>query len=335
MTAFEMPKEIMQDVFLIKIPLPGNPLKNTNSYFIKGTQRNLLIDTAFNRSECLDALTQSLDALSVDFSKTEIFMTHLHSDHTGLAGSIGTADTVRYIGAKDKVIMDKLYDETYWKLVDERYCMLGFTMDQLIENRRSNPASVYNPKPMVLTTVEDGDIIDLGDKVLRCVETPGHTPGHMCLYMPDQQVLFSGDHIIFDITPNIAMWSLDDHSLEDYMASLEKVKALPILQTFSGHRNPLGDCHARIDDLMAHHAERLAEVIVILKEMPKATVYEVASKMTWSIRARNWDDFPMAQKWFAVSEAGSHLEYLRGRGIASREIAAGWYRYQLADHPVQ
>ncbi|MDN5298539.1 MAG: hypothetical protein PWP51_1092 [Clostridiales bacterium] len=329
MTAFEMPMEIMQDVYLIKIPLPGNPLKNTNSYFIKGEQRNLLIDTAFNRIECLESLNQSLNALNVDFDKTDIFLTHLHSDHTGLAGSIGTHETVRYIGVKDKVIMDKLFNEDYWEELDARYHTLGFTMQQLTDNRRNNPAGIYNPKPMKLTPVNDGDLIDLGDKVLQCIETPGHTPGHMCLYMQTEQVLFSGDHIIFDITPNIAMWSLEDHSLEDYMKSLEKIQKLSIRQTLSGHRSPLGDCHARIDALMSHHAERLAEVLAVLKTSPDATVYEVASQMTWSIRAKDWMDFPMAQKWFAVSEAGSHLEFLRGRGVVTRKMADGWYRYQL------
>jgi len=330
--SFEAPEEIYEDIYLIKIPLPGNPLKNTNSYFIKGADRNLLIDTAFNRKICLDSLMQSLEWLAVDLEKTDLFLTHLHSDHTGLAGHICSPNRTVFIGEKDMTLMQKFYDDAYWDTVDERFIMLGFTQEQLDENRKLNPASIFLPKSFPATLVHDGDTIDVGKYQLTCLETPGHTPGHMCLYVEKEGILFSGDHIIFDITPNISMWSLDDHALDDYIKSLQKVKEMPINMTFSGHRKHIGDCHSRIDALIAHHIERLAEIMLIYKENPidaTFSVYEIASKMSWSIRSKGWDDFPLAQKWFAVSEAGSHLEYLRHQGKLNRKLVGAYYLYSL------
>jgi glyoxylase-like metal-dependent hydrolase (beta-lactamase superfamily II) len=329
---FEKPEEIYKDIYLIKIPLPGNPLKNTNSYFIKGENRNLLIDTAFNRDVCLNSLKKSLAYLSVDLEKTDLFLTHLHSDHTGLAGDICSPNRTVFMGEKDSNLMLKFYTESYWETVDARFIKLGFTQRQLDENKKNNPASIFLSKRFPLTPVNDGDTIEVGDYTLKCIETPGHTPGHMCLYIEKEGLLFSGDHIIFDITPNIAMWSLDDHSLEDYINSLLKVKNMTVKETFSGHRKHLGDCHNRIDDLIAHHTERLAEVMLIYKEASDNlaySTYDIASKMTWSIRAKDWDDFPLAQKWFAVSEAGSHLEYLRHQGKLKRKLVGQHYLYSL------
>ncbi len=48
-------------------------------------------------------------------------------------------------------------------------------------------------------------------------------------------------------------------------------------------------------------------------------MYDVASKMTWSIVARSWQDFPVVQKWFAVSEAAAHLRYLEKRNLVTSE----------------
>ena len=58
------------------------------------------------------------------------------------------------------------------------------------------------------------------------------------------------------------------------------------------------------------------------------TAYEIAGRMKWKIRARNWEEFPVTQKWFAVGEAMSHLDYLRTRGrIRRQKDADGFLRY--------
>lgn len=74
------------DIYEIRVELPDNPLQYLNSYVIKGKTRNLVIDTGFNRPACRASLCAGLHALDIDLQKTDLFLTHLHADHTGLVG---------------------------------------------------------------------------------------------------------------------------------------------------------------------------------------------------------------------------------------------------------
>ena len=91
-----MVTEIIPGLYSIAVPLPNNPLKSLNAYVITG-ERNLLIDTGFRQDACREALLSGLQTLGVSMEHTDIFLTHLHSDHTGLAPEIRGRGTRIYI----------------------------------------------------------------------------------------------------------------------------------------------------------------------------------------------------------------------------------------------
>jgi glyoxylase-like metal-dependent hydrolase (beta-lactamase superfamily II) len=325
-----MVAKLIEGIYAIDVPLPRNPLRNLNSYLIQGRSRNLLVDTGFNLKACRSALEAGVRELGVSMSRTDIFLTHMHSDHCGLAGVMAGDGTKIMISAADRDWLERLETPGYWEGSDARYLRLGFPAEELAANRSKNPALLYSPpRAFPCTIVSDGDIIDLGGFRLSCLATPGHTPGHMCLYDADRRFLFSGDHILFGISPNITAWPGVTDSLGLYLESLDKIGALPIERTFAAHRQAEGDCLGRIAELKAHHESRLAEALAIVTEEVSATAYEIASKMTWSIRARAWSDFPLAQKWFAVGEAASHLDHLREQSLIERKEESGMYRYGI------
>jgi glyoxylase-like metal-dependent hydrolase (beta-lactamase superfamily II) len=140
--------------------------------------------------------------------------------------------------------------------------------------------------------------------------------------------MFTGDHVLFDITPNITSWPMIEDSLGDYLDSLRKIHGYPVKITFPGHRKT-GNFHARIDELIKHHNARLVEVKNIVRSNPGFSAYEIAGKMRWKIRAANWDSFPVSQKIFAVGECLSHLDFLRVRGELIRELDSNVYRYRV------
>jgi len=72
----------------------------------------------------------------------------------------------------------------------------------------------------------------------------------------------------------------------------------------------------RIDELKKHHYKRIEEVLTILNSESKSA-FQVASEMTWDIACDSWDQFPLAQKWFATGEAIAHLRYLEEEGSIS------------------
>ena len=75
------------------------------------------------------------------------------------------------------------------------------------------------------------------------------------------------------------------------------------------------------------YAHRVQEALETVRREPGLTAYEIAGRMNWSIRCRNWEDFPLTQKYFAVGEALSHLDYLMVRGQVVRRMIEEKYRY--------
>lgn len=147
--------------------------------------------------------------------------------------------------------------------------------------------------------MKDGEVLTVGDYTLTVLATPGHTPGQLCLWLEQEGILFTADHVLFDITPNITMWPNLPNALGHYLESLKKVQAYPVQLALPGHRHT-GDLNQRIQALFAHHRARVAETLDLVRQTPGLTAYEVASRMHWDLRAKSWAEFPLNQKWFAT-----------------------------------
>jgi glyoxylase-like metal-dependent hydrolase (beta-lactamase superfamily II) len=305
--------EIANRLYAVKVRLVGNPLRDLNSYVFAGKERSLLIDTGFNQSECLEDLRAGISGLGLDMDKTDILATHCHADHSGLIGAVVTEHSRVFMGARDKAILENRWSdkESYKKDFVRRFLSEGYPADKIEYAYQNNPAAkLAAMKPYAMTGVNDGDVIQAGDMALTAIDTPGHTPGHMCFYEPNEKIMVLGDHVLFDITPNITAWNSLPNALWHYLESLKKIKRYDVALPLPGHRERSRPMNERIDELFAHHDRRLAETLRVVAENPGISGYAVASRLTWSIRAKNWEDFPVAQKWFAVGEALSHLDYL-------------------------
>lgn len=324
-----MVEKIMDNLYRIEIPLPRNPLKTLNSYLIKGDKRNLLIDTGFNRQECYDTMVSALDELEVDLSETDIFITHMHADHSGLAAKLMRDGTLVYCSQIDAYIINASNTDEYWDRLEERFYLYGLPHHIADSSNRVHPGWIYRTaKDIDFSVVEDGDVINVGDYALKCIHTPGHTAGHMCLYDEKKQLLFSGDHILGDITPVISIGLTQDDPLGRYMESLKEIEKLPIRNILTAHRRKIGDPYVRIEEIREHHRNRIDEVINILQKGPK-NAYETAMWMTWDISCKSWDEFPPQQKWFATGEAAAHLIYLWKIGKLKRYEIEGIYTYEI------
>lgn len=325
-----MIKQIIPNVFSINIILPGSPLKNLNSYVIKSSQRSLIIDTGFNMPECYDALYDGIKELGICMDETDIFVTHLHADHSGLVPAIAGNGTKVYMSTADSDILSRaLNSDMYMEKNDEIYLSEGFPGDELIKLRDLNPAIKLAPKQRIdFTPINDGDVICVGDTELICVSTPGHSPGHVCLYNDKHKAMFLGDHVLFDITPNITTWMEMPDSLAIYMESLDKIRNYNVDLPLPAHRGNSGlTMEERVDQLFEHHRNRLSDTLNTVLVNPGIDGYNVASKLKWSIRARSWAEFPLAQKWFAFGEALAHLYYLVMNGRLKKDNIKGVFRY--------
>ncbi|MCL6478441.1 MAG: MBL fold metallo-hydrolase [Peptococcaceae bacterium] len=316
-----MLEKILPNLYRLEIPLPNNPLKAVNSYVIKAPGRNLIIDTGMNREECLSAMRSGLEQLGVDLKKTDFFITHMHADHSGLVAELSTENSLIYSSAPDAdMICPPFSPEEFLRRITELARMAGFPEKVLQKAILQHPGFKYRPRGNLdFRLVKDGDTVDAGDYTFTCVETPGHTKGHMCLYEPRKKILLSGDHILDEITPNISTWMDEGNPLQEYIASLDKVYALDIDIVLPGHRQMISNCRRRIRELKQHHRERTEEVLSILKHGDR-NPYQVASEMSWDMTYDSWDLFPAPQKWFATGEAIAHLKYLEEERLIKKVV---------------
>lgn len=317
-------------IYRIEVELPQNPLRNLNVYVISTPERNLVIDTGFRRQECRAALWKGIGELGLDLSKTALFLTHLHSDHTGLVGDFVDRGIPVYMGSIDLGYLSGEHQMDHLALLEEMFGREGFPPEELARQATENQGRAYAPTPgFPAIPVSHGDIIPMGSLEVVALHTPGHTPGHMVLYLPREQILFSGDHILFDITPNISVWYQVPHSLQDYLDSLDQIKKLPVRVAFPAHRSANGDLCQRVAALQAHHAQRLREIQRAVGKYPDSTAYALAGEITWSTRGLTWEQFPPNQKWFAMAETLAHLYYLVDRGTILRVERPEGVRYRM------
>ena len=70
-------------------------------------------------------------------------------------------------------------------------------------------------------------MLEAGGRRLTCLPAPGHTPGQLCFWDESDGILFTGDHVLFDISPNITPWNGMEDALGCYLDSLRAVRELP------------------------------------------------------------------------------------------------------------
>lgn len=324
-----MPEKIRDNIYRIQVRLPGSPLKVVNSYLIVGAPRNLLIDTGFNHPQSEEDMRAALNELQVDVDHTDILLTHTHSDHSGLTGRIATQEARVYCPSHEVARIRGAERWNLWQLDIDHMQKLGFP-EALLNDEETFSTSRAMASDVAFTgytPLQNGDTFACGNYVLQAVSTPGHMPDHMCFYMDDQRILFTGDCVLFDITPNITAWWEMEDALGTYMDSLRRLDKLQVDLALPGHRTP-GDFHGRIAELLLHHQHRLEEAYHVVRENPGATVYELSSRMSWKMRDNNWEAFPPYQKWFAVGEGHSHLQHLEKLGRIKR-VEDALVRYQV------
>ena len=175
--------------------------------------------------------------------------------------------------------------------------------------------------------------MDIGDRQLQIITTPGHTQGHVVFADRARNLLFAGDHVLPHITPSIGLEGKPGESpLQDFLASLHKVAALPDMKLFGAHGPAAESTHARIGELVAHHDTRLAEMLaVVVNASPSRaiTAAEVAAGVGWTRHKRALADMDGFNQMLAILETRSHLRLLVGAGaLRSRVDPSGVVLYE-------
>ncbi len=323
--------EIDRNIYRIVVPLDGSPLGTLNAYYFRGPEEEYLMDTGFNTPACEAALRESLTRLAYRPERLNIINTHLHLDHTGLDHWFAGDGRHIYLSGVDLSRILRHYKNDGYKRGerDRREGADDATFEAMLRfgpEKDSAGRLIFDEEKYV--GLSDGETLDLGICKLQTVLVPGHTPGNAMFYIPEKKIMFTGDHVLFDITPNITFWPEYDNALQHYLDSLAASRRFDVALALPGHRSP-GDYHARIDRILLHHVHRLDEVVRIVGETPGLTAYEIARRMRWRIHLDEDGNFPPAQMWFAAGECMSHLDKLVADGRVRRIEGEPYVTYTL------
>ena len=171
-------------------------------------------------------------------------------------------------------------------------------------------------------------MIATGKYDLDVIWTPGHSPGHICLYEPRNRLLFSGDHILPIITPNISYRvQCGDNPLGDYINALRKLQNVPVAQVLPAHEEPFTGLRERIRGIIDHHGRRKEEIRNIMAGQP-LSAYEISLQVAWDMQGLSWEKLPPLHKRGAVTETIAHLEHMRWEGEVTRIAKEGSLLYE-------
>lgn len=321
-----MVREVFANIFQIKVQLPHSPLGHLNSYLIKSEEKNLLIDTGLNFPQAFQSLREGISKAGIRLEElTEILLTHFHVDHVGLIPRFKEAsENIKLLMHRVEVELSRLMSNEFEGYMESMEAFLeahGAPSSIAMNLQRFHPAffnpQAYQELASSALSLEDGQEISVGDYNFQVLWTPGHSPGHICLYEPSLKILVSGDHLLPTITPHIAQFMEDTDPLSDYLNSLERIEKLDVEVVLPAHEETFTNHRERIKQLKDHHKQRLTETMDELKA-GSLTAYMLASKVHWNVNYKSWDDFPPFQKYLALGETVAHLNLLEQKGLVRR-----------------
>ncbi|PXY26035.1 MBL fold metallo-hydrolase [Prauserella coralliicola] len=322
-------------VYRIPLPLPNDALRAVNVYALVHGDSLVLIDSGWALDAAQEQLETGLKGLGAGLADVSRFLvTHVHRDHYTLAVALR-----RKFGSK---IALGLLEEPSLRITSDpeaqpiqaqvrllRRAGAESVVEELAKafKHRQRTESTFWEEPDEWLT--PGRRTVLPGRELDVVHTPGHTAGHVVFADGAAGLMFSGDHVLPHITPSIGFQPAPPElPLRDYLGSLRVVRELPDMRMLPAHGPVSPSVHARVDELLAHHDQRLAETGETVASGAQ-TAYESALKLTWTRRERVLTELDAFNQMLAVLETGAHLDLLVYQGKLAATDVDGVRHYTL------
>jgi len=334
--------EIVPNIYWLPLPMPNNPLVVVNSYLVRGDDGCLLVDAGWDTVETLSSVKKGLAEIGIkleDISK--IVITHTHPDHYGLAGKLRElcqAEVVMHSLERD-LVQHPIYSdiEAFIRQRIEQALSNGVTVDMvaevLSEMQTTHPEFIQSVAPVLPDIVlHGGETISVGSFTFTVLWAPGHSVGQICLYEPNQGILFSADYILPAAVPDVGIVLEPDsvpNPLGDYLNSLDEMKRLKVNLVLPGHGAPFTGFQQRIDEIVQNHNQRSSEILEAVKVEAK-TAYQIAGEITWIVNMKpvSQEDLGAWERSLTLVKTLAHLESLRFGGKVDKFLKDNVVYYQ-------
>lgn len=276
------------------------------------------IASEVTRSAWEQVFAGELDGLPV----LRVIVTHMHPDHIGLAQWLTERwQCPLFVSATDWNAARMATQSTTGyggESAAAHFARHGLVDPEALDKvrRRANYyASMVPVVPPSFRRLMDGEVLRIGAHHWRCHAGYGHAPEHIALHCPTLGVLISGDMVLPRISTNVSVIDIEPEAdpLRLYLESIARLRALPAdTLVLPSHGRPFTGLHTRIDQLQAHHDERLAEVMAACAQAPQH-----AAGLLPLLFKRKLD---LHQTTFAMGEAIAHLHLLWLQGRLERRL---------------
>lgn len=308
-------ESVRPGLWSIPVPMPRNPLRYVLIYALALPDGLALIDVGWDSEESWLVLCDGIAQTGHHVTDVRYAaVTHLHPDHFGLAPRLReVSGAALAMHAADATLLghrtpdDETADERTWEIqLDRLGAPAGVRAAARVDLVR------FGPGEYIDVVLDDGAPLNLPGWDLRAVWTPGHTPGHLTFVDERHGLLFSGDHMLPRISPNISTIPGElDNPLHRYLLSLHATTTMPDGLVLPAHEYRFRGIADRAQQLMSHHEERFTEIVAALRDRPESTAWEISTNVSWS---RPFDSMSDRLLRLAVRETHAHLLVLADRG---------------------
>lgn len=305
-------EELAPKLWRIPVPLPpmsgAEHLGFTNAYLLGGSDAWMLVDTGMTTDEAVRIVERGLEQAGIGWGDLDLIaITHHHPDHYGGSGRLRDLTGAQVLMHRDdfEMVFEGIFK---YPSVGELVSMHGGP-----ELDVSPLAFMKHPafKPAAPDRyLADDQHLDLGGRAVRVLHTPGHTPGHCCFEVLEEQIVLTGDHVLPKITPHVGYYPGSDDPLADFLDSLKRIGEGGYRQALPAHGEPFLDPASRCARIVRHHEFRLRACVDALGRKT-LTGWEV-------VPAVFGEDLEGFHRFAAMFEALAHLVLAESRGEVQR-----------------
>ncbi len=317
--------EVADQVYRLALPLGIHGVPTVSAYLLRGEDGDTLVDCGIAAGvdggdpgpDGTAAVSAALAAAGSTLERlARLVVTHAHIDHFGLAGEV-----VRRSGGElwmhRRTDLDLAKYDDPDEAVDRRTLMLadhglyGSELTETSEGLRDwLPVMPSVGRPSRL--LDGGERFSAGGRTWEIVHTPGHSPGHVCLWNAEERLLCSGDHLLQVVSPPVTFErGFEPDPMGSYLDSLDRVRDLAPDLVLPGHGTPFRGGARRAEAIAASKRRRLTQVRELVEGRAR-TVPELTSELFGAAPLTG------SQRHFVTAEILAYLAYHEARRVLAR-----------------
>ena len=328
--------QITEGVFWFPMPLPMMGPAYVNCYILEDGQDIALVDTGANMGDCKEIWENILHENFPKRRISNIYVTHHHPDHIGLAGWLCEKYGTEMICSRTAYLMAKMLSldvhekvspstELFWR-------QAGMSPEMLEEKLSSRPFNFgdgVSPLEKGFIRLSENEIITINGVDWTVRMGKGHAPEHATFWSNELKLVLAGDQVLAGISSNLGVYPTEPNAdtVGDWILSCEKFLEVARDEhvVLPGHGRPFTGLPKRLVQLIENHRSALKRIKQDLNSSPKTAVELFKAIFKRDINQREY--------MLALHEAVGHVNHLYKTGMVYRDVRSdGAYIYELTNN---